>query len=263
MPEITCKHCGNNFEPAEETLLCPNCQKDVSFEVEATLRPDRSAPQVSNSILGTGSAQTLVGQGLPHNFPLQQMIGESSRTLDSAGQSPLLGEFTATLKPTDSVLESVDLSSAIPPRGIATDDGPGEAKDYRLGKKLGSGAFGVVYRAEQIALQRNVALKMLKPRNKTEEGQSEDTKSRIKSQRVKDRNEFLREAQFTGRLEHPNIVPVHDIGLVSTTTGTGNRPFYVMKEIRGESWQSKIRQNTRSENSRRSATCCGGDCIRS
>ena len=244
MPTITCKHCGQDFEPAAQTLLCPNCQQDVSADVMATLRPETSTPKISKSMLDTDSAQTLLSPGPP----VEPQIGESSRTLDSAGKSPLLGLFTSTLKPTDSALESADLSSAIPPRGVATDDKPGDAQDYRLGKKLGSGSFGVVYRAEQIALQRNVALKMLKPRGKKEEGQSEDTKARIKSQRVKDRNEFLREAQFTGKLEHPNIVPVHDIGLVSTESGTGNRPFYVMKEIRGESWQETIKQTTRSDN---------------
>ena len=249
MPTITCKHCKKDFEPAAQTLLCPHCQQDVSVDVMATLRPNQSAPEISKSMLDTDSAQTLQSPGPPVDATVERRIGESSRTLDSAGQSPLLGHFSSTLQPTDSILESVDLSSAIPPRGIATDDGkPGEAKDYRLGKKLGSGSFGVVYRAEQIALQRNVALKMLKPREKIEEGQSEDTKFRVKSQRVKDRNEFLREAQFTGKLEHPNIVPVHDIGLVSTASETGNRPFYVMKEIRGESWQSTIRVTERNEN---------------
>ena len=248
MPKITCKHCGKSFEPAAQTLLCRHCQQDVAADVLATLRPLQTGPKMSKSMVDTDSAQTLKSPGLPIDATMERQIGESSRTLDSAGQSPLLGHFSSTLQPTDSVLESVDLSSAIPPRGITTDDKPGEAKDYRLGKKLGSGSFGVVYRAEQIALQRNVALKMLKPRGKIEDGQSDDTHSRIKSQRVKDRNEFLREAQFTGKLEHPNIVPVHDIGLVATEAGTGNRPFYVMKEIRGESWQETIKQNTRSEN---------------
>ena len=145
MPTITCKHCGQDFEPAAQTLLCPNCQQDVSADVMATLRPETSTPKISKSMLDTDSAQTLLSPGPP----VEPQIGESSRTLDSAGKSPLLGLFTSTLKPTDSALESADLSSAIPPRGIATDDKPGDAQDYRLGKKLGSGSFGVVYRAEQ------------------------------------------------------------------------------------------------------------------
>ena len=134
------------------------------------------------------------------------------------------------------------------PRSISRDEKPGEVQDYRLREKLGSGSFGVVYRAEQVPLERTVALKMLKPRKRPKGTESEDTQARIKSQRIKDRNEFLREAQFTGKLEHPNIVPVHDIGLVKGSNGTGNRPFYVMKEIKGDSWQSKLKHNTRAEN---------------
>ncbi len=250
MAGLTCKHCGQEFEAIADLAQCPHCAQDVSVEVMATLRPEEPTPKMSKSLESTDdSAKTaMAGMAPVPEDSLEKIVGESSRTLDGAGQSPNLGDFRGTLKPSDSAFESIDLASAIPPRAIATDDTPGEAKDYRLGRKLGSGSFGVVYQAEQIPLERTVALKMLKARGKAEEGLSEETKAKIKSQRVKDRNEFLREAQFTGKLEHPNIVPVHDIGLVATKSGAGNRPFYVMKEIKGDSWQTKIKLNTRGEN---------------
>jgi serine/threonine protein kinase len=46
----------------------------------------------------------------------------------------------------------------------------------------------------------------------------------------KDINRFIREARITARLEHPNIVPIHDIGI----DGQGS-PYFTMKYLRGES----------------------------
>lgn len=230
-----------------ETMETP----DIIASVDTAKTMVSGTAQVPTNSIGDRTDQDQ-GNGGDEAAPLsdsQRSIGGSSRTIDSAGRSPLLGDYSATLKPTESAFNSVDLSSAIPPRAIAAWDAPhGEAQDYRLGEKLGSGSFGVVYKAEQVPLQRTVALKMLKFRKRAAKDQSEDSRSRLKSQRVKDRNEFLREAQFTGKLEHPNIVPVHDIGLFKDKEGVGNRPFYVMKEIKGDSWQSKMKVNTRAEN---------------
>jgi serine/threonine protein kinase len=88
----------------------------------------------------------------------------------------------------------------------------------------------------QVPLDRTVAVKILQET----EG---DSDARI----LKRKNEFLREAQFTGHLEHPNIVPIHDIGLTVNPEGKVN-PFYAMKEIRGVSWQDTIHHKTRQEN---------------
>jgi serine/threonine-protein kinase len=68
---------------------------------------------------------------------------------------------------------------------------------YRLLDVLGSGGMGVVYRAEHTALQRTVALKLLRPGL----GQLHDMDRR-----------FEREAVAAGRLDHPNCVAVVDFG---------------------------------------------------
>ncbi|HET7291719.1 MAG TPA: serine/threonine-protein kinase [Vicinamibacteria bacterium] len=68
---------------------------------------------------------------------------------------------------------------------------------YELEGKLGEGAMGVVYRARDRNLGRVVALKMLSP----EMGAEDELRLR-----------FQREAEAVGRLNHPNIVSVYDMG---------------------------------------------------
>jgi serine/threonine protein kinase len=68
---------------------------------------------------------------------------------------------------------------------------------YRLEELLGRGGMGVVYRAEQLALGRTVALKLIAA------GLSD-------SDRVRER--FVREARTAAAIEHPNVVAVYDAG---------------------------------------------------
>ena len=84
---------------------------------------------------------------------------------------------------------------------------------YRLLRELGHGGMGTVYLAEDSDLNREVAVKVL---NAT-------TDEAALGRRM------VREAQIIARLEHPGIVPVHDVGAL-----VDGRVFYAMKLIRGE-----------------------------
>src|SRR4051812_7208418 len=68
---------------------------------------------------------------------------------------------------------------------------------YQLQEKLGSGAFGTVYRAYDPQLDREVALKLLHP-------------EALASPQAVER--FRREARAAARMQHPHIVPVYDAG---------------------------------------------------
>ena len=68
---------------------------------------------------------------------------------------------------------------------------------YRLTDVLGRGGMGVVYRAEDLRLERNVALKLLSS------GLSDDARFRRR---------FLRESRLAASTEHPGIVPIYDAG---------------------------------------------------
>src|SRR4030095_9502243 len=83
---------------------------------------------------------------------------------------------------------------------------------YTIVKELARGGMGTVYLAEDTELNRQVALKVL---NTTE--MNPDTARRM-----------TREARIVARLEHPGIVPVHDVGLLED-----GRVFYTMKFVRG------------------------------
>ena len=73
---------------------------------------------------------------------------------------------------------------------------------YQIVAQLGRGAMGTVYRATDPAIERTVAIKTLNP-DLPDENMKE----------VKER--FLREAKSAGRLNHPNVVTVYDVGETS------------------------------------------------
>jgi len=93
-------------------------------------------------------------------------------------------------------------------------------EDYSLMRLLGEGGMGSVYLAHQASLDRNVALKMVRPEV------AGDAHTREK---------FLSEAAVTGALEHPYIVPVHELGQDSE-----GAVFLAMKRITGKSWSDQI-----------------------
>ena len=91
-----------------------------------------------------------------------------------------------------------------------------------LGEVIGEGGMAVVHRGEQKSLRREVAIKTIVA--------------------PEERQNLLREAYVTAVLEHPNIVPIHE--LVFDPSG---RPMLVLKRIEGESWYEQMRQDCRIE----------------
>ena len=83
---------------------------------------------------------------------------------------------------------------------------------YEITEKIGQGGMGAVYRANDSALERDIALKVLSVPHLDEEA----------------RQRMLREARILARLEHPGIVPIHDVG-----TLPDGRVFYTMKLVKG------------------------------
>jgi serine/threonine protein kinase len=114
-------------------------------------------------------------------------------------------------------------------RARAAYDGSGDAKaDYLLGRLIGAGGMGMVYAARQVALDRTVAVKVLRP-----ELHANDSM----------RQEFLAEALVAADLDHPNTVPVYDVGFTSE-----GELFYSMKLVCGTQWSDELASNTLEHN---------------
>src|SRR6516225_4158841 len=84
---------------------------------------------------------------------------------------------------------------------------------YEMEAVLGHGGMGVVYKARHLALKRTVALKMLA-------GGHADQAERAR---------FRAEAEAVARLQHPNIVQIHEIG------EAGDLPFFALEFVEGGS----------------------------
>jgi serine/threonine protein kinase len=89
-----------------------------------------------------------------------------------------------------------------------------EVSQYKIIEKIGAGGMGEVYLAEDSKLNRQVALKFLSPYL----CQDEDHRKR-----------FTREAQAVAKLNHPNIITIHE---VSEYQG---QPFFAMELVEGQS----------------------------
>jgi eukaryotic-like serine/threonine-protein kinase len=83
---------------------------------------------------------------------------------------------------------------------------------YRLDSQIGRGGMGIVYRATDLELMREVAIKVIS------EATSSDSRDR-----------FIREARAAAALNHPNIISVYDVGEAKGT------PFFVMELVHGTS----------------------------
>jgi serine/threonine-protein kinase len=96
----------------------------------------------------------------------------------------------------------------------------GEQDRYEIGALIGEGGMGSVYVAHDRELERDVALKVLRDPSPT----------------IEERERILREARILASLEHPGIVPIHDVGTLAD-----GRLFYVMKRVRGERFDDFVR----------------------
>ena len=93
---------------------------------------------------------------------------------------------------------------------------------YSLVNNFARGGLGQIWLASDTRLRREVAYKEMLP-------------TALQNRNALER--FLEEAQITGQLEHPGIVPIYDIGYQANGT-----PFYSMKLVRGETMENEIEQ---------------------
>lgn len=96
---------------------------------------------------------------------------------------------------------------------------------YKILSELGRGAMGIVYRAEDPKIGRQVAIKTLRLADKADDSEIAGLRERL-----------MREAQSAGRLSHPGIVTVYDVG-------EDNGVAYIAMEfVEGRTFESYLRE---------------------
>src|SRR6185295_17186676 len=96
-----------------------------------------------------------------------------------------------------------------------------EGKKYKVITTMNRGGMGVILQARDLRIRRTVAMKVMK------------TSAQFSRESVL---RFIDEAQLTGQLEHPNIVPVYELGIDDQ-----GETFYTMKFVKGTTLDDVLR----------------------
>jgi uncharacterized delta-60 repeat protein len=177
-------------------------------------------------VIGSGeSAQVRIESELLAPEHVRLRIGSGSATVEDAGsgRSTWVGDVALVgvqPLPRGSVLRFGDIQLWIDENRAAETDEVGlTAGRYSVGAVVASGAMGVIRSARESHTGREVAMKQMHP--------GMDDPSLVAR--------FVQEAQITAHLQHPNVVPVHDVHCAAD----GER-FYTMKMVRGVSLEKLL-----------------------
>lgn len=136
-------------------------------------------------------------------------------------EHPEFADRLRNLLPTIEVLVGLDSdrSGSSPSPAVSSASVPRQLGDFRLIQEIGRGGMGIVYEAEEISLQRRVALKVLPFASVLDERQLQ---------------RFRNEARAVAGLHHPNIVPVYSVGCERGVH------YYAMQQVQGQSLSELI-----------------------
>lgn len=162
---------------------------------------------------------------LPSSQDKDEQSSQEAPTIDST-PATLISESGATGGDV-ATLELTALARTFSPQEVPTDTideiktehlSTGNNNRFHVRSELGRGGMGAVFRVHDLDLDRDVAFKTLHgtPDSGTE-------------------SRFIRECRITGQLEHPNIIPIHDVG----TDASGNL-YLSMRLIEGETLRALI-----------------------
>ncbi len=111
-----------------------------------------------------------------------------------------------------------------PGRPPADEDPAARFGRYQVLERIASGGMGAVYRCRDDDLNRDLALKILLAGHRD---------------RPELDRRFLEEAQICGQLQHPGIVPIHEMG-----RSDDGRPFFVMKLVKGRTLSKLLQERS-------------------
>jgi len=204
----------------------------------ANTMPGRKSTPGAGSASPTGSKSSVGGGSAAGKSGSKSASGSGAppRSGSATGSSRSVGKTSWNLRIHSRLVNGeisgiVNTASSSTPgtTGLATAMvRSGEAPEYEVLGKLGNGAMGIVYRALQTSLNREMAIKTLRG----------DVQNPRLSQEM-----FVSEAVITANLVHPNIVPIHDLGRNSE-----GKLFYSMKQIHGREWRKVMKTLSLEEN---------------
>jgi hypothetical protein len=160
---------------------------------------------------------------------LKKHAGDAERSLAAipASRSTREGLARFALVETEGSVERVNLAPTLPDEdsvgpaaGFTVGSPTSDCERFRILRTHAKGGLGIVSVALDTQLHREVAVKQIV------DNHVDNPVSRAR---------FLLEAEVTGGLEHPGIVPVYGLG-----TESGGRPYYAMRFIRGDSLKDAI-----------------------
>ena len=201
---IACSSCGKNLQIRDELVgkkvKCPACGA-------ALLTVSAATPAVEISEAPQRALENTVKEKAADDSP------EPPPDSDTDSNNP----SQATIAQPFNVAQADDESSMSTPSPAGSNT---RAAHFRVLRLHAKGGLGQVSVALDLELNREVALKEIQKRY----ADKKDSRAR-----------FILEAEITGGLEHPGIVPVYALG-----TDKDGRPFYAMRMIRGESLTEAI-----------------------
>ena len=185
--------------PADPAVDAANETNATGTQAGATVNQSTVSPGTVVDTLGSGSRATM-----GFRTRLNNKLPEDNRALDVSLQLSRLSVF-----PDIAARSSANLPEALCQR-LERLESHGR---YAVRRFLAAGGMGAVLEIDDSDFGRRSAIKIIKPAARTHPGILE---------------RFIEEARITAQLEHPNIVPIHDLGVLEDGT-----VFFTMKYIQG------------------------------
>ncbi|MEQ1825483.1 MAG: protein kinase [Pirellula sp.] len=226
LQEGRCPQCGSIVEWPEEPEANPNNSAAIRIPLD-NIQQDLPSAALSNPVSISPSEAEADSNDPIATVPTSAIPSSMDQIWEESIQGS--SDIVNTIKGPSVGHTVSDSVFAILPRELRSPLNVTDTPvDYELLDIIGQGGVGVVYTARQASIDRTVAIKMLR----------EEYRSRNEHQ-----EKFLAEAILTGELDHPNIVPIYDLG-----RNNQGELFYSMKNVIGTPWDRVIQQKSTREN---------------
>ena len=219
---MTVRTCPDRsqIEALVHGMIPPDAVEDLAAHVESCAECARTVSEIGNDTL----ADALQAGGSAHDTSEDiriRAIIDRHRTMVSSEMTGTISHGTEESRPpvpSDATEGDEPLDFLSPPLAAGE---LGQLGGYRVVRTLGAGGMGLVFEAEDIKLERRVALKVMRPSI---------------ARKQQNRERFLREARTAAKVDNDHICPIYQVGEESGI------PFIAMPFLKGEPLDVRMRQ---------------------